>query len=105
MIKLVLIVLAISFVFIVVLFLLKKKRSYSPKVLSGDLHLQLTKTRSQIFDRISSLISGRSISKTDLEKIEEILISSDIGVSTTGRLMGALQNSTPDTVVHQQVLV
>lgn len=53
------------------------------KVASG-----LTKTRDSVFGKVQSLIRSRSTIDDDLlETIEEVLLSGDVGVSTSGRLM------------------
>ena len=48
----------------------------------------LTKTRDSVFGKVQSLIRSRSTIDDDLlETIEEVLLSGDVGVSTSGRLM------------------
>ena len=48
----------------------------------------LTKTRDSVFGRVQSLIRSRSTIDDDLlETIEEVFLSGDVGVSTSGRLM------------------
>lgn len=48
----------------------------------------LTKTRNKIFNAISETISGKAVlDEMTIEKIEEILISSDIGFETSERII------------------
>jgi len=52
----------------------------------------LTKTRDSVFGKVQSLIRSRSTIDDDLlETIEEVLLSGDVGVSTSGRLMENIQ--------------
>ncbi|MFN3306652.1 MAG: signal recognition particle receptor subunit alpha, partial [Candidatus Kapaibacteriota bacterium] len=59
------------------------------KVKSG-----LTKTRTNIFERIKSAIGfGRKIDQQLLEEIEEILITADIGIDATEKILDALKRN------------
>ena len=52
----------------------------------------LNKTKSNFFDKISKKIAGKSkIDDNDLDDFEEILISSDIGVETTLKIIWSLK--------------
>ena len=52
----------------------------------------LNKTKSNFFDKISKKIVGKSkIDDNDLDDFEEILISSDIGVETTLKIINNLE--------------
>lgn len=51
----------------------------------------LEKTRKTFSDRLSKLLKGRKIDQTLLDEVEEILITSDIGVSTSEKLIGILK--------------
>lgn len=54
----------------------------------------LEKTRGQIWGRLSQIFSLKpSISEADMEALEEVLFTSDIGVQTTQKLMESLQTS------------
>lgn len=50
----------------------------------------LSKTRSSFVGRLRSLLSGRSIDDTLLGEIEEILITADIGVATSEKIIARL---------------
>ncbi len=52
----------------------------------------LSKTRESLFGRVERLISARSrIDDSVLEELEEILIRSDVGVSTTERVIASIR--------------
>jgi len=51
----------------------------------------LSKTRSSFVGRLRSLLSGRSIDDTLLGEIEEILITADIGVATSEKIIARLK--------------
>jgi fused signal recognition particle receptor len=53
----------------------------------------LQKTKSSIFSRLSKAVIGKStIDDEVLDKLEEILVSSDVGVDTTLRIIEKIQN-------------
>jgi fused signal recognition particle receptor len=53
------------------------------------LHKGLEKTKSSLFKKISRTVVGKSkIDENDLDDIEEILITSDIGIETTLKIIG-----------------
>jgi len=53
---------------------------------------KLSRTRRRLTDRLNTAITGRKvIDPSLLEDLEEILLTSDIGVETTGQLIEALQ--------------
>lgn len=57
------------------------------------LDLGLQKTKSNIFNRISKAIVGKStVDDEVLDNLEEILVSSDVGVETTLRIIERIQN-------------
>ncbi|HNX79739.1 MAG TPA: signal recognition particle receptor subunit alpha, partial [Prolixibacteraceae bacterium] len=52
----------------------------------------LAKTRESVFSRISRAIAGKSkVDDAVLDDLEEILISSDVGVETTLRIIERIQ--------------
>ncbi|MCD6580610.1 MAG: signal recognition particle-docking protein FtsY [Desulfuromusa sp.] len=58
------------------------------------LKLGLSKTQSSLVGRVDSLLHGRTIIDEDLlEELEEVLITADLGMQTTQRLIGSLQAS------------
>mgnify|MGYP003591701531 CR=1 FL=1 len=70
------------------LFSHKKKDSAS----STGLELGLTKTRRGLFERISRAIFGKvSVDAEVMDKIEEALIASDVGIDTTSKIIERLQ--------------
>jgi len=63
---------------------------YYPK--KTKLNKGLAKTKSSLFEKISRTIVGKSkIDEDDLDDIEEILITSDIGVETTLKIIEKLE--------------
>jgi len=57
------------------------------------LRLGLSKTRSSLTAQLERLFPGsRGISEDQLDELEEILFTSDIGVSTTQKLIGAVED-------------
>ncbi len=53
---------------------------------------RLVKTRAQLFGRISDLLRGTtSVDRAVIQRIEEILLSADIGVTTTGQIIRELE--------------
>ncbi len=53
----------------------------------------LSKTRNTVFNKITEIITGKAIiDESTLEEIEELLISSDIGVSTTEKIISKARN-------------
>ncbi|MDP2167840.1 MAG: signal recognition particle-docking protein FtsY [Thermodesulfovibrionales bacterium] len=51
----------------------------------------LQKTRKGFVERLESVFKGRTIDEETLEELEEILISSDVGVKATGEILGYLR--------------
>ena len=52
----------------------------------------LEKTKTSLFDKISKAIAGKSSIDDDfLDKLEEILVSSDVGIETTLKIIDRLQ--------------
>ncbi len=51
----------------------------------------LKKTRTQLSDRLQSLVGGRNIDDAVLEELEELLIGADLGVQTTMTLMDRIR--------------
>ncbi len=63
-----------------------------PLSLSARFKRSLAKTQSSLVGRIDSLLRGRSNIDEDLiEELEEILITADLGMQTTQRLIGTLK--------------
>ncbi len=57
-----------------------------------DLDKGLEKTRSSVFDRISKAIIGKStVDDEVLDNLEEILVTSDVGVDTTLKIIDRIQ--------------
>lgn len=53
---------------------------------------KLTKTKQNIVEKIEAVIPiGRKIDETTIEEIEEILISSDVGIKATEEIIGVLK--------------
>ena len=66
-------------------YLVKKKRKFRPR---------FRKTRSSIFSKLNRLIFSKSKIDDDvLDELEEILISSDVGVETTVRIIEKIQEN------------
>jgi len=58
-----------------------------------ELDKGLSKTRESIFTKVSRVIAGKSVVDSDvLDNLEEILISSDVGVATTIRIIERIEN-------------
>jgi len=56
------------------------------------LDLGLEKTKTSLFDKISKAIAGKSSIDDDfLDKLEEILVTSDVGIETTLKIIDRLQ--------------
>ncbi|HNJ72172.1 MAG TPA: signal recognition particle receptor subunit alpha, partial [bacterium] len=56
--------------------------------LLGKLKEKLTKTRQNLFGRISAVLQGKTIlDEALLSEIEEILITADIGVQTAHKIL------------------
>ena len=57
-----------------------------------DLNKGLEKTRTSVFDRISKAIIGKStVDDEVLDNLEEILVTSDVGVDTTLKIIDRIQ--------------
>jgi fused signal recognition particle receptor len=66
--------------------------SFFSKDKKSDLDKGLEKTRDSVFNRISKAIIGKSKVDDDvLDELEEILVSSDVGVATTLRIIERIQ--------------
>jgi fused signal recognition particle receptor len=58
-----------------------------------DLDKGLEKTKEGFFSKISRAVAGKSkVDETDLDEIEEALISSDVGLETTIKIIERLEN-------------
>mgnify|MGYP003205757836 FL=1 len=58
-----------------------------------DLEKGLEKTRNNVFDRISKAILGKSkVDDEVLDNLEEVLVSSDVGVDTTLKIIQRIQS-------------
>jgi fused signal recognition particle receptor len=65
---------------------------------------RLTKTRQGLLRKIDRLLSGRRAIDADLfEELEELLISSDLGVQTTTRIMQELQQAVAEQRLRQPI--
>jgi fused signal recognition particle receptor len=65
---------------------------------------RLTKTRQGLLRKLDRLLSGRRAIDADLfEELEELLISSDLGVQTTTRIMQELQQSVAEQRLRQPI--
>ena len=68
-------------------FLTKKKEQ------KEDLDKGLEKTKTSVFSRISHAIAGKSkVDDEVLDQLEEILITSDVGVDTTLKIIERIEN-------------
>jgi fused signal recognition particle receptor len=65
----------------------EKKQSFFMR-----LQERLAKTRDSLVSRIDSLFSGRKIDQDLLDELEEILITSDLGVATTQDLLNTIRD-------------
>lgn len=63
------------------------------KGILGRLKEGLTKTRRNLIERMEGLIKGRTIDASLLEELEEILITSDIGVKATKEIIHAVEKT------------
>ena len=62
------------------------------KEVKEDLNKGLEKTRTSVFDRISKAIIGKStVDDEVLDNLEEILVTSDVGVDTTLKIIDRIQ--------------
>ncbi len=52
----------------------------------------LAKTRKSLVERVETVLLNRKIDETVLDEIEEILISSDVGVEAAGQIIGMLKD-------------
>jgi fused signal recognition particle receptor len=65
---------------------------------------RLTKTRHGLLRKIDRLLSGRQVIDAELfDELEEVLISGDLGVQTTTRIMQDLRQSVADQRLRQPV--
>lgn len=81
-----------------------KKSKEEKKGLFGRLREKLSKTRNTLVSSIDRLLSGaKEIDEELLEELEEILITSDLGVKTTYQLIENAKNrlKTPGTISPQ----
>ena len=62
----------------------------------------LEKTKSSVFDKLARAVAGKSKVDDDvLDNLEEVLITSDVGVDTTLRLSSASKSAWPATNMCQ----
>ncbi len=67
--------------------------SFLSKEKKADLDKGLETTKTSIFSRISKAVAGKSkVDDEVLDKLEEILVTSDVGVETTVRIVGRIQS-------------
>lgn len=70
----------------------KKVAATEPSATSGDLSSGLTKTREGLWGRMARAVAGRSRVDSDtLDELEEILVSSDVGVDTTVKIINNIE--------------
>lgn len=63
-----------------------------PTTPKADLAEELFKTRQSFWGKLSKIIAGKSTVDSDLlDRLEELLIGSDVGVSTTLKIIGAIE--------------
>ncbi|MDN5337068.1 MAG: fused signal recognition particle receptor [Thermotogaceae bacterium] len=62
----------------------------------GKFKKGLSKTRNSFFKRIFSILRGGKLSKEDIEEIEELLISADISIETTEKLLSRILETKSD---------
>ena len=63
----------------------------------------LEKTRSSVFDKITRAVAGRStVDEEVLDDIEEALITSDVGLDTTVKIIEALEERVARNKVMNQ---
>lgn len=66
--------------------------SFFSKEKKQDLDRGLEKTKTSFFGRLSKAILGKStVDDEVLDNLEEILVTSDVGVETTLRIIGRIQ--------------
>ena len=66
--------------------------SFLSKEKKEDLDKGLERTKTSIFSRISKAVAGKSkVDDEVLDNLEEILVTSDVGVETTVRIVGRIQ--------------
>ena len=74
------------------LFSFFKKNKEVEKEQKQELDKGLEKTRTSVFDRISKAIIGKSkVDDEVLDNLEEILVTSDVGVDTTLKIIERIQ--------------
>jgi fused signal recognition particle receptor len=67
--------------------------SFLSKEKKEDLDKGLERTKTSIFSRISKAVAGKSkVDDEVLDKLEEILVTSDVGVETTVRIVERIQS-------------
>ncbi len=70
----------------------KKVAVTEPSSASGDLSSGLTKTREGLWGRMARAVAGRNKVDSDtLDELEEILVSSDVGVDTTVKIIDNIE--------------
>lgn len=68
----------------------------------GRLRAGLSRTSSRLSDGIGGIFTRRKLDDEALEELEELLITSDLGVETAGRLSAALAKTRFDTEVSAE---
>ena len=69
----------------------KKEVSFSER-----LKLGLSRSRSEVWGKLSGLFSGPSLDADTIDSIEELLYSADIGTATVGELIEEVKNKTKE---------
>ena len=67
--------------------------SFFPKNKQENLEKGLTKTKENVFSKISRAIAGKSkVDEEVLDNLEEVLVTSDVGVETTLKIIQRIEN-------------
>lgn len=70
----------------------KKKEVIQEEVAKADLDKGLERSREGLFGKLSRAIAGKSsVDASVLDNLEEVLVSSDVGVETTLRIIGNIE--------------
>ncbi|NBP73963.1 MAG: DUF932 domain-containing protein [Alphaproteobacteria bacterium] len=72
----------------------KEKKGWLARLRAG-----LSRTSSRLSDGIGGIFTGRKLDDDALEELEDLLITSDLGVETAARLSGALARTKFDKEV------
>ncbi len=73
--------------------------AWSDRLLKG-----LSRSRTEVWGKLNSMLSGNKLEQDDLDNIEELLYSADIGSEMVAELMEELQNNFKEDVVDSDSL-